>query len=169
MMKLSLRVLRLAIFGLPLLPVLLVAQGYSSQASSAVPGFSLTIRPLESPVVLGEGLTIAIRITNVSASPISFLIGHYGNEAVGFAYKVRDENGKSLKRASLQGSLRPTGSPGHETMHELMPEKSIEEATKISDVYQFDRPGKYTIQLSRKEPGRPTVRSNVITVMLLPK
>jgi hypothetical protein len=38
----------------------------------------------------------------------------------------------------------------------------------VSDVYQVDHPGNYTIQVSRKEPGMPLVQSNIITVTVLP-
>lgn len=144
------------------------AQSDVSQSLSAA-GFSITIRPFTSQMALGSNVAIAIRVTNISTAPITLLFGGYRNKAAGFHYDVRDAHGNSLKRVRQTSGLRPTRSPGSEIRGEELPGKSIEEATTLSDIFQFDKPGENTIQVSRKEPGMPIVSSNIVTVTMLQK
>jgi hypothetical protein len=82
--------------------------------------------------------------------------------ASGYQYEVRDEQG------AMAAKVVPRHLVGRSGQGILKPGNSIESGTWISAVYQFDRPGKYTIQVSRKEPGMPLVQSNIITITVLP-
>lgn len=142
---------------------MVVAQS-SSQTATSAPGFSLTIYAAKPEVTLGSNLWIGIRVTNVSKNPIQLLFGRYGNVSIGFKYDVRGEKGAELKKVQHSGGLRPSQPPGSERPGVIQPGQSEEVATMVSDIYQFDHPGKYTIQVSRKERGMPIVLSNTITV-----
>jgi hypothetical protein len=84
----------------------------------------------------------------------------------GYQYEVRDEQGAMAAKVAEHNP--PMGGVGSSTRGILKPGDSIGSGTQISDVYQFDRPGKYTIQVSRKLPGMPLVQSNIITITVLP-
>jgi hypothetical protein len=143
----------------------------SAQTNPDTPKFSLTITADKPEVTLGTDINIGIKITNISEEPLNFIFGNRGNVAIGYQYDVRDEQGAVVaKRAVRQDPVfhLPSKLPGSTLRGVIQPGKSIGEATTISDVYQFDRPGTYTIQVSRKEPGMPLVQSNIITITVLP-
>jgi hypothetical protein len=152
-----------------LAPVVIMC-AFAAQTNPDTPKFSLTITTDNSEVALGTDINIGIKITNISEEPLNFIFGNRGNVAIGYQYDVRDEQGAVVaKRAVRQDPVfhLPSKLPGSTLRGVIQPGKSIGEATTISDVYQFDRPGTYTIQVSRKEPGMPLVKSNIITITVV--
>lgn len=168
-MKVRIGVWIVAVIALFVFAGVLNAQNHSSGSFSTGSNFSLTVSAPIPQVSLGSAIIIGIKVTNVSKSPITLVFGRHGDVAVGFKYDARDPNGKSMKRVPPSGGLRPAIPPGSETRGKLLPGESIEQATRISDLFKFDQPGKYSIQVSRKIAGKPIVRSNVIVITVLPK
>jgi hypothetical protein len=140
------------------------------------PKLSLTIKALNSEVAQGSEFGIAITITNTSEESITLDFGHYGGMPRGYDFDIRDEQGKPVARYGKRYRQLPNGNtlqypselPGSFRDGGIQPGKSIEQGAMLSEVYQFDHPGKYTIQASRKVPGVSVVYSNTITITVLP-
>jgi hypothetical protein len=147
----------------------------TAQLVSETPKFSLAIKAEKSEVVLGSDVAIRITITNISEETLTLSAGYHGNLPDGYQYEVRDEQGTLNARVGkryhklLNGETvqLPSRLSGSSRMGGLQPGKSIEDSATVSDVYQFNSPGKYTIQASRKLPGKPVVRSNIITITVV--
>ncbi len=133
-----------------------------AQASSETPKFTLILSADNPEVTLGSDIGIGIKITNISEDTLTLEFGEWNGVASGYQYEVRDEQG------AMAAKVVPRHLVGRSGRGILKPGNSIESGTWISAVYQFDRPGKYTIQVSRKEPGMPLVQSNIITITVLP-
>lgn len=146
---------------------MLWTQSNSSQTNTPEPSFSLVINADKPVINLGSPIWITITITNVSKQTIHLGFGRSGNEAIGFQYDIRNEEGQSLKRVEHHGDNRPRLPPGSTLSGILQPGKSVGESTMLSDIYDFGQAGKYTVQVSRKEPGMAIVRSNTITITVV--
>jgi len=87
-----------------------------------------------------------------------------------YSYDVRDEDGKPAEKIVVEHPERVMLDPfwsdipaGDNDLDEL----------RLTNVYKFDRPGTYTIQVSRHDPdflddnGKPVVvKSNIITITI---
>jgi hypothetical protein len=133
-----------------------------AQTSSETPKFTLILSADNPEVTLGSNIEIWIKITNISEDTLTLVFGDWNGVATDYQYEVRDEQG------AMVAKIVPRHLVGSNRRGILKPGSSIGSGTLISAVYQFDRPGKYTIQVSRKEPGMPLVQSNIITVTVLP-
>ena len=163
--------------GFALLVFALSASEIAAQSNPEKPKFSLTIKAQRSEVAVGSDIQIEITITNTSDDPLIFASGRHGNLPDGYEYDVHDEQGTMAVKFGkryvqlpdgniLQLPSRPAGS--HSLGGQgIQPGKSIDELATISDVYQLNHPGKYTIQVSRKEPWSPTIYSNTITISVM--
>jgi hypothetical protein len=138
-----------------------------AQTKPGKPTFSLTLSAPKTEVALGAKIFIEIRQTNISEENID--CSRYAGNGVDykFEYDVRDQHGavaaKVLRSDPFAGGFR-TGS--------LLPGKSITSGVLLNRLYQFDQPGEYTIQVSGRDSGNPGagfVKSNIITVTVLPE
>lgn len=147
----------------------------AAQTNPENPKFSLTIKAIKPEVALGADVDIEIKITNTSEDPLTFDFSHHGGLPDGYQYEVRDEQGALAVRVGKRYVQFPNGDsielprilPGSRTKGGVLPGKSQLCAARISEVYLFDHPGKYTIQASRKLPDMPEVYSNIITVTVV--
>lgn len=152
----------------------------AAQSNPESPKFTLSITAVKSEVAVGADVAIAITITNTSESSISIAYhGHQGTLPDGFEYDVRDEKGTPVSKIGKRYVTLPDGRtlqlpnryPGSVVNGEiLIASGKSEEITgnaRISEVYPFDHPGKYTIQASRKVPGMPLVKSNTIAITVV--
>ncbi|MGB9408823.1 MAG: hypothetical protein WCA89_14900 [Terracidiphilus sp.] len=150
----------------------------NAQTNPENPKFTLTIKAYHSEVTLGSQFGIAITIRNISDKSLSFRFARHGAMADGDQYDVRENNGKQVARYGEQRTVQhpngetwhiPAGPVGPSGVGWIRPGESTEEASMISDDYNFDHPGKYTIQVSRKESWSPSpIYSNIITITVLP-
>jgi hypothetical protein len=149
----------------------------TAQTNSERAKFTLNISALSTEVALGTDVDIEIKLTNTSEAPLTFEFGHHGGLPDGYQYEVRDEQGaiatkvgKRYVHSSNGDSIQlPNILPGSISKGGVQPGKSQLCSARISEVYQFDHPGKYTIQVSRKESWSPDpVYSNTITITVLP-
>jgi hypothetical protein len=152
-----------------LLGSVVVAGALNAQTNPENQKFKLNIHAVKPVVALGSDVDIEIELTNTSDHPLTFEFGRSGNVATGYRYDVRDEQGEAVPKVAHHDPLEPSRPPGRSGKGEIQSGKSIGEAARISDVFQFDHPGKYTIQVSRVVPSSPTIRSNIITVTVLPR
>ncbi len=160
-----------------LLGFVVFAAPINAQTNPDGPKFTLTIRAYQSEVTLGSQFGIAITIRNISDESLSFRFARHGAVADGDQYEVRDENGKRVARFGEERTAQlpnggtwhiPAGPVGPSGVGWIRPGESTEEGSMISDDYNFDHPGKYTIQVSRKESWSPTpIYSNIITITVV--
>jgi hypothetical protein len=151
------------------------AAALAGQSNSEKPTFTLEIKAAKPEVTLGSDIDLAITTRNISEKPLTFLFGNQGNVAVGFEYFVLDEKGAPVAKFATKYLSFPDGQtvpypkpPGKSMSGGIPPGDSSYEGSKISDIYNFDHPGKYTIQVSRREQSSPTpVYSNTITITVV--
>ena len=161
----------------PALLVLVVFAGaLAAQTNPEQPRFSVTIKALKSEVTLGSDIDIAITTTNLTDETLIFQFGRHGNVADGFEYDVRDEQGAPVAKHEehrtkhlANGEIWHIPSPtGRSMLGRIRPGESSGRYSTISDIYKFDHPGKYTIQVSQKESGSLVpIYSNTITVTVV--
>lgn len=93
-----------------------------------------------------------------------------------YTFEVLDEQGRPVpekeRMRNLRDSLKPGGRrSGHGLISEIKPGERWKEQLIFSEYYDTSRPGTYTVQLERKLPeelGKGTVKSNSITITVLP-
>lgn len=154
----------------------LTSIAFASQPDGVAPSFTLTISAPQR-IVVGEPVAIQIKIVNTSAAPESFVFDHYGGVAVAYKYEVRDQKGEPVPLVEHPPTRLPDGSvlitpsraPGSRKLGEIQPGEYILESSNLSDRFRFDRPGAYTIRVSREPSWSPRVDSNVITISLVEK
>lgn len=150
----------------------------SAQSGSESPNLMIVINTEKPAVTLGSEIVITIRVTNISMEGVSMTsCAYHGNMPEGYHYDLRDEQGAAVPKIINQDPLRPTRPPGNPMPGGcgIKPGKSLEESATLSDEFNFDRPGKYTIRVWKPATtGTPEgsqsnrVYSNAITVTVLP-
>jgi len=166
--------------------VLLAPVAFSSvtfgQTGPESPKFTLVISTDKPEVTLGSDIAIAIKITNISDAPLTSSFGYHGRMPEGYQFEMRDEQGATVAKFGpryrqlpngniLQFPSRPAGSM---RWGEINPGKSVEEQATISDYYNFDHPGKYTIRVWKpatmgtpEKPELNRIYSNTITITVV--
>jgi hypothetical protein len=159
-----------------LLFCVLTTIAFASQLTLDKPSFSLEISAPQS-IVLGASVQIEIKITNTSDALESFVFESYGGLAGGYEYEVRDQRGEQVPLIkhppahSPDGSvlITPSRAPGSRILGQIQPGKYILEGANLSDRFRFDRPGKYTVRVSRAPTWSPRVYSNMLTITIIEK
>ena len=133
----------------------------AAQTDSERPTFSLTVTQ---KAAVGSDIVIGINITNISEEPIVTTYGRPGDLPEDYEYDVRDERGIALEEQPDARHIYETTKPEQVLMK---PGQSMDTTVEITDYFLFDHSGKYTVRISRKEPGRPKVDSNTLAVSLI--
>lgn len=139
--------------------------------------FSIKINAGHSHVKVGDPVYVGIEMRNTSDHEIdcTAMTGNNGIDR-NFQYEVFDEYGAHAPKIAA-GKTFPEAIPCT-----LKPENNYSTGGEISRIFDFSRPGKYTIQLSRLiwgndqipgtgrtvQSGQAAVKSNKITVTILP-
>lgn len=156
--------------------VVLTATAFASQLNVDPPLFTLTISAPER-IALGTNVVLEIKIANTSETTESFVFEHHGGLAEGYKYEVLDEKGGQVPLAEHPRTRLPNGkvlitpsrAPGSTIFGEIKPGEHILEGSSLSDRFRFDRPGRYTIRVSRAPAWSPRVYSNTITITIIEK
>jgi hypothetical protein len=134
--------------------------------------FTMSLSAEKSVVHLGEDIAISLKITNISDGPVTLTFGHRGNAPCCYQYDIRDDQGAPVAKVPWPPPPYPTMLPGEYRDDTLPPGQIVTSDWTISDIYQFPRPGKYTLQVSKyasKAKGEQRkVYSNTITITVLP-
>jgi len=166
-----------------LLAPILSSSILSAQTNPEPPKFTILIRADKPEVTLGSDIAIAIKITNISAESLTFSFGYHGRMPDSYQFDMQDEQGVTVAKFGPRYRQLPNGNmfrlpdrpAGSMRWGGIEPGKSVEEHATISDDYNFDHPGKYTIRVwepaTKGTPEKPElnrVYSNTITVTVLP-
>ena len=178
-MKKSMKVLSFAF----LAPVL-IAGALAAQTNPEPAKFTIVISAEKPEVILGADIVIAITITNISEEGISIGCGYHGSVQSGYQYDMRDEQGTIVARFGPRYRQLPNGNmfrlpdrpPGNPMPGGcgIKPGGFMHVYSTISDDYNFDHPGKYTIRVwkpaTKGTPEKPElnrVYSNTITITVV--
>jgi hypothetical protein len=166
-----------------LLAPFVFASVLAAQTGPEPPKFAIVISAEKPEVPLGSDIVIAIAITNISEEGISIGCGYHGNVQDGYQYDIRDglgvvvpQIGKRYAHFSDGGTMeipRPPGDPRPGGCG-IKPRGFIKVYSTISDDYNFDHPGKYTIRVWKpatmgapEKPESNRVYSNTITITVV--
>jgi len=127
-------------------------------ANDTYPTFSLTLASKSPEYRIGSKMWITIVQTNLTNHDIDCSYTDH--------FEAIDEDGRQIKEYSWVPELYAHGC----TLDARQTDKNMQQ---LERVFRFDRPGKYTIRVSRKEPflndekGEPlVVWSNAITILI---
>ena len=154
-------------------------KGYMVDAQAAKQPFTLTLSTDKPVVKAGDRVFINIIFTNISDHDVDCTMYWINVLDRNFQYDVRDEYGQPDpervrdRHEDMESNTDPCIiGPGEKSTTDGM----------ISRVYDFTRPGKYTLQVSRHiwgddnrpetigivQSNKPDVKSNTITITVLP-
>jgi hypothetical protein len=136
----------------------------------STPSFTLAIRAKANEFRIGSNFTIYATIVNITDHTIDHSDWYSDAGEMSYSYDVRDEDGKPV--AKIEHKHPELDAPSY-YWGAIHAGKSITSNLRVSRVYNFDKPGKYTIQVSHVDPdcldgnGKPTVVvSNTITITI---
>jgi hypothetical protein len=159
-----------------------------AQESQEQPAVAITITAVNPVAVLGSDVTIVIKTTNTSNKYVVYNASFHGNVSEGYGYEIRDEQGGLVQRFGPRYITMPNGEqfrlpttpPGSMRQGGLRPGGSTETRATLSDDFNFDHPGTYTIRvwsvpvssvpedMGSNVQGVGKVYSNTVTIKLLP-
>jgi hypothetical protein len=161
------RIFTFVFLSLVAFPGFLVAQDQAETSK-----FSLELTELRPKSYLGKDIWITIIMTNISEQVLdcsSFIESNTLNHS--FRYDVHDPQGKAAEKV-VQSSHPEIGTVGSSYPCSLEHGKSKKWDVAINEAYHLDRPGDYTIQVSRLAGVKPAdgyIKSNTLTIAVLPK
>jgi hypothetical protein len=138
------------------------------------PSFTLSIRGGDDAGTryqfrVGSIVAITISMTNITNHDIDYS-GYFWHLDSSYNYLVWDEDGKPAEKISFGDPDRSSSSP---YWSGISPGKTETYEADLEQIYKFDRPGRYTVQVSHPdydfldENGKPVViQSNIITITI---
>ena len=122
--------------------------------------FSIKIHTPRSVVKTGSALRVSVEIKNTSNADI-----HYGGGVPIVDPAVWDFEGKPAHETALKRKLWSQSAPSLLVLLTLHPDQTYESTLEIGKLYDLTKPGKYNIQVQRRDlDTRILVKSNTITV-----
>ena len=129
--------------------------------------FTINISTDKQTVEAGSDVYIRIKLTNTSDQAVDCTSWYTNALDRRYIYDVLDENGKSV---AIPGDHPELGG-GSIQFCELAPRDSTNTGSRLTTLYDFTKPGQYTVQVSRyigKSAKEGVVKSNIITITVLP-
>jgi hypothetical protein len=114
----------------------------------------------------GSEIPLTISQKNISAKDL--LVYGNGRTEINFTIKVLDEQQKEPPLTDYYYTLRYGHIPiaGSRTFGMLKPNKTFDETIVLNKLYILDKPGKYSIQVSKVRGGKKEILSNIVTITL---
>ena len=139
---------------------LIVSLALCQQANK--PPFKIAITSAPASTMAGADISIKVSLTNTSDHDVREGVGYgRGNIASIFRFEVRDEHGKLVpKRIYPHPELDGMGSVRFGTIHRG---ETWTQDQEVSALYDMRKPGKYTIQVWKRDPNYD-IKSNIVTV-----
>lgn len=147
-----------------------------SQANQTSQDQTILITTHQASVAVGSEVRITATITNISNHPIDEAISTNG-EDISLRLIVRDEQQRIL--AEKPPDQTPCHKePGCEVVRmkignlvgmKLAPGKSYGNDFVLTELYNLSKPGKYFVQVVRGEIGSATLKSNILTITVVPQ
>ena len=127
--------------------------------------FKIAIAAVNSTVVAGADIWIKVSLTNTSNLDVPEGVGYgRGNIASIYRFEVRDENGELVPKRVYPHPELESGSVRFRTISHG---ETFTEDQEVSALYDMRRPGKYTIQVWKRDSNFD-IKSNVAMVTVTP-
>jgi len=130
---------------------------------------TITVRAVKAEVEAGQPVDLDVVMTNTSDHDVDCTRAPSNALDRNFSYIVTDAAGSPVRKIAKK--YPEIGEPFSIWPCVLKPGQSSNTGGRISAVYDFSRPGEYSIQVARfvaGDPRRTMVKSNTITVTVLP-
>ena len=153
------------------LPLVCAAQG-APTSTPAEPWFTVSITAPEAVVTVGSDVKLKVVFVNRTDKDIHYAgAGGSARNGPAFETDIRDSEGKAVSE-TRQG-LKLHGKDPHPWAGSVFaatahPGEKIEEQLLLNDEYDLNKPGKYTIQVRERNPKFEAVRSNTISITVVP-
>jgi len=142
----------------------------AQEAANAKAPLTITVRAVRAEVEAGQPVDLDVVMTNTSDHDVDCTRAPSNALDRNFAYIVTDAAGGTVRKIAKK--YPEIGETFSSWPCVLKPGQSANAAGgRISNVYDFSRPGEYSIQVARFVAGDPRgtmVKSNTITVTVLP-
>jgi hypothetical protein len=160
--------------------ILLFALFAAFPTSANTPLFSVTLDAPKASLKSGAKLILRVTVTNTSDHNIPFkrTPNPISNEEFRYQIEIRDADGQpappSARVRALQGQIRMT-EDWHNHAYWLKPGESYSDDLEITKFYDLDKPGIYTVSVSKDLLTRQypvalesIVKSNAVTITVVP-
>ncbi len=149
---------------------LLAPSMVSAQANSGGQPFTITIAAGATEVKAGTDVCIKVTLTNNSPHDLNMSAGLIDGIDVNpnYRFDIHDESGKLVQKRVYPHPELATGKP---YSYFVKPNEVYVQSQCPSTLWDMQTPGKYTIQVFRRElenSRTPEIGSNVVTVTVLP-
>jgi hypothetical protein len=128
----------------------------------------ITISAPEDEVQVGMDARVVITLKNISDRQV--LVGrHSGVDSPEFTYRieVRNASGQPVEETAYARGVRPES--GINTVDYVQPGGIAVQTAHVAKLVNLRRPGRYTVQVSRRDPkSGVVVKSNEITLSVVP-
>jgi dipeptidyl aminopeptidase/acylaminoacyl peptidase len=142
------------------------------QVGTAGGPFSITIRAPEDEVQVGSDMRVTITLKNLSTKQV-LIARHTGMDSPEFSYRivVRDAAGREVEESAYGRGIgnERAQEAGRSIVDYVQPGGIAVQTAHIGKLVNLRRPGRYTVQVSRKDSASGvTVKSNEITLSVVP-
>jgi hypothetical protein len=129
--------------------------------------FKIEISAESSTIVAGDDVTIDVSLTNTSDQIVSegaMYEGRFELDST-LRFEILDEHGKPVPKRHYPHEELRTGSV---RFRDLRPGDTMTQHQTVSRLYDMRNPGKYTIQVWKRNPDYD-IKSKIVTVTVTPK
>jgi dipeptidyl aminopeptidase/acylaminoacyl peptidase len=140
-----------------------------SRAGAERAAFSITINAPQDEVQVGMDARVSITLKNLSDQQILF--GHRpGRDNPEFSYKIEVRNAAGQVVEETAYGRGTAQGPGEDrTVDYVQPGGTAAQTAHLTKLVNLTRPGRYTVQVSRKDTlNQGVVRSNKLTLKVVP-
>lgn len=156
-----------------------IAPAQNSNPPQTQPVITLNISAVQKSIKAGSSVQIRVNLKNISSHDIALVMEVKGRDC---RVDVRDADGKLAPETKLgyvwnghvaspdPSRVSPQDLTGNLVYGTLKAGETQSWQMDVSKLYELKQPGRYTIQVERKDPENPsiTVKSNTITVTVTP-
>ena len=141
------------------------------QPGTAVGPFSIAISASEDEVQIGADARIVISLKNLSNRQM-LIAGHAGTNNPEFSYRIelRNANGHEVEATAYAVGIRSERAQeaGRTTVDYVQPGGVSVQTAHLGKLFNLRQPGRYIVQVSRKDASGVMVKSNEITLNVVP-
>ncbi len=147
------------------------ATGQALQSGTNNGPFSIAIGAAEDEVQVGADARVVITLKNLSNRQM-LIAGHAGTNNPEFSYRieVRTANGHEVEATAYGAGIRSERAQeaGRTTVDYVQPGGVSVQTAHLGKLFNLRQPGRYIVQVSRKDASGVTVKSNEITLNVVP-
>jgi hypothetical protein len=146
------------------------AKGRSSKAGDGHASFQIEISAPSDEVQLGADARIVISLTNLAEHQILFAHRPGMNHPeFSYTFHVRNAAGRVVEETAYGRESRMHPESEGRTVDYVQPGQSVTQTAHLARLVNLSRPGRYTVQVSRRDPvSQAVVESNEITLNVVP-